>query len=331
MNHASRIVNFSSGPAVLPETVLNDIQNELLNYQETGMSILEMHHRSENVSQILCEISSDLKSLLKLSDDFEILFIPGGASFQFVLIPMNLLTGHQRASYINTGRWSERAINEARRFGFVDIIYDAKAADHRFYHVPTPDQLFFPADSRYIYLTSNNTVMGTQYHVYPIAPKGIPLVADMSSDILSKEIPSDQFGIVFAGAQKNLGAAGLSIVIIRKEILSACNDTTPSVFNYKTIASYGSRYNTPPVFQLYLTHKIVKWTCQVGGIKEMSRRNLEKSALIYGILDEDSLFWNNRVDPGSRSTMNIVWDMPSEELRMLFLQLAEREGMVGLA
>lgn len=321
----NRVHNFSAGPATLPSSVLQEAQEEMLDYQGLGRSIMEMSHRSPEYGEIDAQAKERLKSLLGLDDRFHIMFLQGGASTQFMQIPFNLLGKNQTADYIDTGRWSAKAIAEAKRFGKVNVAYSS--ADQNYDHVPASDQLQLSEDAIYVHYTSNNTVCGTQFSAEP-ETNGVPLICDASSDILSRPIDVDRYGMIYAGAQKNMGPAGVTVVIIREDLLDFCKtDEVPTILRYKTHAE--KIFNTPPVFAVYMVNKVLKWMIDQGGIKHFESFNQKKADTIYNVIDEDD-FYRGTTQKDSRSLMNITFRLPDESLESQFLQEAAKHDLVAL-
>jgi phosphoserine aminotransferase len=313
----NRVHNFSAGPAILPLEVLQQAQADLVDYQGTGASIMEKSHRGADYTQVHEEATALLTSVLGLGNDFEVLFLQGGASTQFLMAPMNLLSKGQTADYINTGAWSTKAIKEAKAFGEVHEVYSGK--DGNFTHIPTQEELALSEHARYVHFTSNNTIFGTQFATEP-ETNGVPLVCDASSDFLSKPIDIARYGIIYAGAQKNLGPAGVTIVIARKDVLEGISKTDiPTIMDYRTHVQ--NLFNTPPVFPVYMVKLVLEWIQSKGGISYFERFNLEKAGLLYSAIDEDD-FYSGTADLASRSLMNVTFRLPSEELEKKFIQEA---------
>ena len=322
-----KIYNFNPGPAVLPRPVLEQVQEELLDFNGTGMSILEISHRSKAYEGVHLEAEARLKKILDLGDDYRCLFLQGGASGQFAMIPMNFLTPGRTADYLLTGSWSQKAYKEAARLGNVHIA--ASAQEDNFNRIPSPEEIKFSPDPVYIHLTSNNTIMGTQWHYFPDCGD-VPLMADMSSDILSRPFDAKKFSLIYAGAQKNLGPAGVTVVIIRKSLLERINENVPIIFNYKTHADNDSLYNTPPVFAIYIVNLVLKWIEESGGLAAIAERNREKAAVVYKEIDESGGFYRGHAQKESRSLMNITFRLPSPELEKKFVEEATANGLIGL-
>ena len=323
---SERIFNFNPGPAALPLSVLEEIKEEFLNFKGTGMSILEISHRSAAAEEILKDAQCRIKKMMNLGDEFNVLFLQGGASTQFYMVPKNFLSAGDTADYINTGTWSTKAITEAKILGH-KINVAASSEDRNFGYIPR-DVKFTPG-AVYVHLTSNNTIKGTQYHEYPDTG-GVPLVSDMSSDILSRPIDVSRFGLIYAGAQKNLGPSGVTLVIIRKDMLDKVRVGLPSMLSYQTHASKNSMYNTPPVFGIYVVQLVVKWLDEtLGGLANMGRLNEQKAALLYDLIDRED-FYRGTAEKDSRSMMNVTFRLPTVDLEKEFVAEALREGLGGL-
>ena len=314
------------GPAVYP-AVLEKVQEELLDFGGTGLSILEISHRSKTYDGVHMEAEARMKKLLDLGDDYRCLFLQGGASGQFAMIPMNFLSPGRTADYLLTGSWSQKAYKEAARMGNAHIA--ASTEEDNFNRIPSPEEIKFSPDPVYAHLTSNNTIMGTQWHEFPDCGD-IPLMADMSSDILSRPFDAKKFSLIYAGAQKNLGPAGVTVVVIKKSLLEKINENVPIIFNYKTHADKDSLYNTPPVFAIYVVNLVLKWIEENGGLAAMAERNREKAALIYKEIDESDGFYRGHAQKESRSLMNITFRLPSPELEKKFVEESTANGLVGL-
>ncbi|MTI87637.1 MAG: 3-phosphoserine/phosphohydroxythreonine transaminase [Balneolaceae bacterium] len=319
-----RVHNFSAGPATLPTEVLETAKEEILDYKGLGASVMEISHRSPEYTQIDAEAKESLKRLLGLNDDFHIMFLQGGASGQFMQIPFNFLSEGQTADYISTGRWSVKAIKEAKLFGNVHVPFSSE--DDNFTHVPG-NKLDYTEDAAYVHFTSNNTVVGTQFPSEP-ETNGIPLVCDASSDILSRPVDVDKYGMIYAGAQKNLGPAGVTIVIIRKDFLAGANKKNiPTLLDYNTHTQ--KIFNTPPSYPVYMVNLVLKWIEGKGGLPFFQELNTKKANLIYSTIDEDD-FYRGTAQVDSRSKMNITFRLPSEELEQTFLEDAKKHDLVAL-
>ncbi len=322
----SRVYNFSAGPATLPVEVLEIAQKELVDYRGTGMSVMEMSHRSSDYLAIINGARENLKKLMAIPDNYEILFLHGGASAQFAMVPLNLFSSNKKADYINTGMWSKKAISEAKRFGKVNVV--ASSEDKTFSYIPTLNRDMFDPEADYVHITTNNTIYGTLFPELPDVGN-VPLVADMSSNILSQEYDVSKFGIIYAGAQKNIGPAGLAIVIIRKDLPGKALDITPTMFNYQIHIENESMYNTPPTYTIYLAGLVFEWMLRNGGVKEMQKINEEKAAWLYDFLDTSSMF-SSTVAPGFRSIMNVPFITGKEELDDKFVKEASKRGLKTL-
>jgi len=320
-----RAHNFSAGPAALPDEVLKKAQAELLNYRGRGTSIMEMSHRSPEYTEIDHQAKQRLTELLGLGDDFHIMFLQGGASSQFMMVPFNFLRKEEAAGYIDTGRWSDKAIHEARLFGKVDVVFSGKNSGYT--RVPEDEEIFLSDDLRYLHFTSNNTVAGTQFQTEPISNE-IPLVCDASSDFLSRPIDVQKYGLIYAGAQKNAGPAGMIIVIIRKDFLKTANDNgIPTILRYKTHAE--RIFNTPPVFAVYLANYVFGWIQEQVGLEYFRDYNRTKAVILYDEIDYDD-FYEGMAEPESRSFMNITFRLRDENLEGKFIKQAREENLLGL-
>ena len=321
-----RIHNFNAGPAALPFPVLEEIQSSFLNFNGTGMSITEISHRSKWFDDVINAAAARILRLLKLDDTYHVLFLQGGASLQFAMVPMNLLKNGESADYVNTGTWSTKAIQEAQLLG-KPIKVVASSEDRNFCYIP--ENIRFNQDAVYAHVTSNNTIKGTQWQAYPDT-KGVPLVADMSSDFMSRPFDGKSFGLIYAGAQKNVGPAGVCVVIIRDDMLGRASGNIPTMLKYTTHSSKNSMYNTPPCFGIYTIQLVMKWLEEtVGGLEAMDTVNRKKAACLYNIID-NSGFYKGTADKSSRSMMNVTFRLPTEDLEKQFVQEALSSGMGGL-
>ena len=322
----NRIYNFNAGPATLPLPVLEEIQASFLNYKSSGMSITEVSHRSPWFDDVINDAVARTKRLLGLGDEFHVLFIQGGASLQFAMIPMNFLGNGDSADYVNTGTWSTKAIKEAKIQGKSHQVV-ASSEDRNFAYIPK--NIVFNKDAVYAHITSNNTIKGTQWADFPDTG-GVPIISDMSSDFMSRPLDVQKFGMIYAGAQKNIGPAGVCMVIVRDDMLGRCPDGLPSMLNYKTFADKNSMYNTPPCFSVYCVQLVLKWLEEtVGGLGAMEKINKEKAAILYDFMDSSD-FYNATADKDSRSLMNVTFRLPSEDLEKQFIKEATGQGMGGL-
>ena len=323
----SRILNFSAGPAVLPEEVLARAGDEMLDWHGTGMCVMEMSHRGKEFIQIAAEAEADLRELLAIPKSYKVLFLQGGARLQFAQVPMNLLAGKGKADYVNSGEWSKLAIQEAKRF--CDVHVAASSEDRGFTYFPEPSSWDIRKDTAYLHYCSNETIGGVEAHEIPAIDKSIPLVADASSNILSRPLDVSKFGLIYAGAQKNIGPAGLTIVIVREDLTGKAAQGTPSVMDYKLQAAADSMLNTPATYAIYVAGLVFKWLKQQGGLAAIERKNVEKAKLLYDLLDQSS-FYRNPVDRKDRSRMNVPFTLADPKLDEAFLKGAEKEGMVQL-
>jgi len=320
-----RVHNFSAGPATLPIEALQKAQSELLDYHGKGASIMEMSHRGAEYTEVNSQAVTRFRRLLGVGEEFEVLFLQGGASSQFMMVPYNYLRENETADYLNTGSWSKKAIKEARLFGNVNIGYSSE--DKNFASVPGDGELGLTPDAKYVHFTSNNTIFGTEYKKEP-ETNGVPLVCDASSNFLSRPVDMSKYGIIYAGAQKNLGPAGVTVVIIRKDFLEkAHTDKIPTMLKYQTHAE--KLFNTPPSFAVYMVNLVMEWLEEKGGIAAMDKINEEKAELLYGEIDKDE-FYKGTVEPKSRSRMNVTFRLGSEDLEKKFISEAANNGMIGL-
>jgi phosphoserine aminotransferase len=321
-----RIYNFNAGPAALPLPVLEEIQAGFLDFKGSGMSIIEVSHRSKWFDEVIEDAVARVKRLLKLDESFHVLFLQGGASLQFCMIPMNLLPQGQSADYVNTGTWATKAINEARIQG-KPIHVVASSEDKNFSYIPR--DISFSRNIAYVHITSNNTIKGTQWASFPDTG-GVPLISDMSSDIMSRPFDPSPFGLIYAGAQKNLGPAGATLVIIREDMLGRVPQSLPTMLKYTTFVEKNSMFNTPPCFAIYTIQLVLKWLEEtIGGLEKMEDANREKASLLYQAID-GSEFYRGTAEGESRSVMNVTFRLPSEDLEKEFVQQALEHGLAGL-
>lgn len=321
-----RALNFNAGPAALPQAVLEKAQKEWLNYLDSGMAVMELSHRSAEYEQIHDSADRLLRRLMQIPDDYEVLFLQGGASLQFTMVPMNLLRNDETAYYIMTGSWSEKALSEARKIGAAASLASGKEGMYK--NIPSIEASA-PDDASYVHLTSNNTIFGTQWQTFPDLFNA-PLVADMSSDILSKPINVNQFGLIYAGAQKNLGPSGVTVVIIKKDLLARSDEGLPTMLSYQTHAKNRSLYNTPPTLSIYLLSLVLEWVESIGGLPAIEKINSEKAEILYDIIDESNGFYRGHADQGSRSLMNVTFKLETEAATGAFLEQAKEAGFIGL-
>ena len=322
----ARIYNFSAGPSMLPEEVLKTAAAEMLEYGETGQSVMEMSHRSKEYQAIIDEAEANLREIMNIPENYTVLFLQGGASTQFAMVPMNLMNKNKKADYIITGQWAKKAYKEASRYGSARAI--ASSEDKTFSYIPevTPDMI--DSDADYVHICMNNTIYGTKWHTLP-ETGNVPLVADISSCILSEPIDVSRFGVLYAGAQKNVAPAGLTIVIIRNDLIGNAMDITPTMLDYKTHADNGSMFNTPPCYTIYIAGLVFKWIKSLGGLEAMKKINEEKAKIIYDFLDSSALF-KGTVVPEARSLMNIPFITGNAELDAKFVAEAKKAGFVNL-
>jgi phosphoserine aminotransferase len=325
---ATRVHNFGAGPAVLPLQVLERVRAELLDYAGTGMSVMEMSHRSAAFEGIIQKAEADLRALVGLGADHAVLFLQGGASLQFATLPANLRPAERSADYVVSGHWSKAALKEAQKSGRARVAGSTEAS--AFDRVPAQGELDLDPGAAYLHFTSNNTIYGTQWASPPEPPPGVPLVCDASSDALSRPIDASRYGLLYAGAQKNLGPAGVTVVVVRKELLERTPGGLPAMLDYRLMAESRSLHNTPPTFAIYVVGLVLEWLLGTGGLAEAGRRNEAKAALLYEAIDGSGGFYRGHAQPGSRSRMNVTFRLPSEELEKAFLKEAQGEHLDGL-
>jgi phosphoserine aminotransferase len=321
-----RIHNFSGGPAVLPLPVLERAQQELLALPNIGMSVMEISHRSKTFEDVIGRAEADMRALGKIPEDYKVLFLQGGASLQFSMAPMNLRSPGAVADYIITGDWSKKALKEAKKAGATSIV--ASTEDGGFKRIPEPAELRFTPGAAYVHMTSNNTIAGTEWKDVP-ETTGAPLVCDASSNIFSRPIDVSKFGLIYAGAQKNLGPSGVTVVIIREDLLARSTDALPSMLNYRLLAENKSLYNTPPTFGIYILGLVLQWLRENGGLEGMAVVNDRKAGALYAELDRTP-FWRPHADADCRSAMNVTFRLPTEDLEKLFVKDSTAAGFDGL-
>ena len=320
-----RIYNFSPGPATLPYEVLVQAAKDIVNFNDKGIGLIELSHRSKEFIQVVDECEALLRELLFIPRNYKVLFLQGGASTQFAMVPMNLLGPGKTATYLNTGTWAKKAIKEAKLFGNVDVAYTSESTN--FNKVPSPADYTISPEAQYLYFVSNNTIFGTQFQSMP--ETGKTMVCDMSSDILSRTIDVSRFGLIFAGAQKNMGPAGCTVVIIREDLLDSSPDNIPTMFRYKTHADKGSMFNTPPCFAIYAIGLVLKWLKKTGGLSAIEKINRDKAELLYQTIDKSD-FYKGHAQKDSRSLMNVTFNLPTPELEAKFVQEATGVSLDGL-
>lgn len=322
----SRVFNFSAGPAMLPEPVLRKAGEEVLDWHGSGMSVMEMSHRGPEFQSIIDQAEADLRELMAIPDNYHVLFLQGGASSQFAAVPFNLLRDKGKADYINTGSWSKKAISEAKRYCDVNVV--ATAENENFTWIPKQDQLALDPGAAYCHMTTNNTIFGTEFHYTPDTGD-VPLIADMSSDILSRPIDVSRFGVIYAGAQKNIGPSGLTIAIVRDDLVGHAVDWCPTMLDYKTHADSGSMYNTPPTYGIYIAGLVFQWLKENGGLSAMAETNQRKADKLYRAID-GSDFYQSPVTPEDRSYMNVPFTLAKPDLDATFLDEAAAQGLSTL-
>lgn len=324
---AHRIFNFNAGPSALPLDVLKIVQEELLDYRGTGMSVMEISHRSPEFDEINESAIKLFRQIAGLPDNYHVIFVGGGASTQFAMVPMNFLPEGGTAAYVDTGSWSSKAIKEAKMIGNVHLAGSSKDKNYGF--IPPVGGFDVPAGAAYLHLTSNNTIFGTQYHEWPDAGD-IPLVCDMSSDIFSRRLDYSKFSVIYAGAQKNLGPSGVTVVVVKDDMLARCKDGNPTMLDYRTHTGKKSLYNTPPAFGIYIVKLVLEWLVANGGLAGIEKINFAKKERIYQLIDLHSDYYKGTAEPSSRSWMNITFRLPSEELEKKFIAEAKTAGLGGL-
>ena len=322
-----KIYNFAAGPAMLPKAVMEKAQAEFTNYQNSGSGLMELSHRGKLFEPVLARAEANVRELLNVSDDYAVLFIQGGASMQFAMLAMNFLNGGV-ADYVDTGVWSSKALKEAKMFGSVNVVASSK--ETKYDHIPAESEWKRTADAAYLHITSNNTIAGTRFTKLPKPTPGVPMLSDMSSDIMSRPFDINDFGMVYAGAQKNLGPSGMALVILRKDLAARTDDcNVPTMLRYSTYIENDSMFNTPPTFAIYMLALVTDWVREQGGLAAMEKINEEKAAYLYDFLDNSS-FYKSPVAKADRSIMNVVFRTPSEELDAAFVKEAKENGLTEL-
>lgn len=324
---SERIHNFGAGPGVLPESVLRQAQQDLWNIGGSGIGIAEHSHRGKLFDRIINEAEAEARRLADIPDRYKILFVQGGATQQFAMVPLNLLPKGRTADYLVTGVWAEKALAEARKIGDTHVAVSGKASN--FTRIPEVSDIRYSANPIYVHLTTNNTIYGTQWKTEPPVPDGVPLIADTSSDMFSRPVDVTRYGLIYAGAQKNLGPSGIALVIIREDLAEPAPESLPVMLQYRTYVKDHSLYNTPPTFAIYMVGQVLKWIRETGGLAAMAERNADKAGLLYRFLDQSTLF-KGSVDPGSRSLMNICFRTTGEALDAKFISEATKRGLDGL-
>ena len=322
-----QVYNFNAGPAALPKAVMLQAQSEFVDYKGSGYGIIEESHRAPLFEEVIQAAEANVRRLMGISADYEVLFLQGGASLQFAMIPMNLMQPGKKIGFCDTGEWSHKALKEAKILGAdIDMIYDG--AGNHFTAIEGISDWKIAQDLAYVHLCANNTIYGTEYPEFP-ATGAVPLIADMSSDIMSREVDVNKFALIFAGAQKNIGPAGLTLVIIRKDLLTRCPETVPTMLRFATHSKNQSLFNTPPTFAIYMLRLITDWLIELGGIAAMQKINERKAALLYDYMDRSD-YYRGTVVPAYRSKMNVCFRLPTEDLEKQFLSGAKAAGLIGL-
>lgn len=321
-----KVFNFNAGPAMLPSVVMERAQKEFVDYKGSGCGIMEHSHRNKLFDEILARANDNVRKILNVPENYDIVYIQGGASMQFAMIPMNLYVPGHVMEYADTGTWSSKAHKEAKMFGETKIIASSK--EDKYTYIPDPAKMTPDADASYFHITSNNTIYGTQYQTFPTS--ACPMIADMSSDIMSRKFDVSKFGMIYAGAQKNLGPSGMAIVIIRKDLVARTPENVPTMLRYATYTENNSLYNTPPTFGIYMLSLVTDWVLEMGGLDVLEKRNNEKAAMLYAAIDASEGYYRNPVKADSRSRMNVIWRLPSEELEAEFVKESIAAGMIGL-
>jgi phosphoserine aminotransferase len=324
---AKRVFNFYPGPATLPWEVVQEASQGVLDFRGLGLSIMEISHRSKEFDQVIKEAEALIKELLDVPDNYHVLFLQGGSSLQFAMVPMNFLPADGTADYVNTGAWSKKAIKEGKFFGNVNVV--ASSEDKNFGYIPDLSQAAFTPGAAYVHITSNNTIFGTQYDEFP-ETGDVPLIADMCSDFMWRKFDINRFALVYASAQKNMGPAGVTLAIIREDMLARIKDGVPTMLNYKTHVDKESLFNTPPCVAVYVVDLVLRWIKKQGGLNVIERNNRKKAGMLYGTIDELNGFYRGTADTASRSHMNITFRLPSEELEKQFIAEATARDLVGL-
>ena len=324
---ANRVHNFNAGPSAIPLEVLEQVKAELIDYKGSGMSIMESSHRAKEFDAVNEQAIALTREIFGLGDDYHVMFLTGGASSQFFMIPMNFLTEAATAAYVDTGTWSSKAIKEGKLFGKVHVAASSKEQEYKF--VPKLADIKYTTDSAYLHITTNNTIKGTQFHKIP-ETGAVPLIGDMSSDIASRKLDYTKFAMFYAGAQKNLGPSGVTLVCMRDSLLKKAKENLPAMLKYATHAENKSLYNTPPTFGVYMLKLVLEWIKKNGGLDGMDKRNMAKKDRLYNFFDQHADYYRGTAEVDSRSWMNVTWRLPSEELEKKFVEESKKAGFVGL-
>lgn len=323
----NRIYNLSAGPAILPEEVLLEVQKDLYSYKGSGMSVMEMSHRGKIFDGIIKEAEANLRKLLDIGDDYAVLFLQGGATLQFSMVPLNLMPPANKADYIYTGSWAKKAAKEAKRVGTINVAASTEAEN--FVRIPKQSELKLDPEAAYVHFASNNTIYGTQWKTEPEVGD-VPLVCDASSDFLHKKLDIKKYAVIYAGAQKNIGPAGVTVVILRKDLLSRTSESLHTYMNYKIHVENDSMYNTPSTFGIYIAGLVFKWLLNMGGLDEMHKRNIDKANILYNAIDSSDGYYKGTTAIEDRSLMNVTYRLPNEELEKKFIDEAKKKGFEGL-
>lgn len=323
---SKRVFNFYAGPATLPLPVLEQAQKELTNYQNLGMSMMELSHRSKEYNDVHIQASQLVRDLMDLSDEYQVLWLQGGASSQFYMVPVNLKIDNKPFEYVNTGVWSKKAIKEGKFFGDVNVV--ASSEDENFSYIPK--DISFSEQASYAHITGNNTIYGTEYHTWPETPDDVPLVCDMSSNIMDKTIDVNKFGVIYAGAQKNIGPAGVTLVIVRKDLLDRVPEDTPTMQKWKTHAKKDSLFNTGPVWAIYMCKLSLEYLQKQGGVSAIEEKNRKKAQLLYNVIDNSDGFYKGHAKKDSRSLMNVTFNLTTPELEAACVKEAATHDLIGL-
>lgn len=324
----NRAHNFNAGPSILPLTVLEQAQRELLDFKGTGMSVMEMSHRSKEFDAVIQEAEADLRALMGIPSNYKVLFLQGGATLQFAMIPMNFRPAGTSADYIVTGSWSKKAYKEAQNLGAANVAFSGDATNYNC--VPTQAEIKLDDKAAYLYFCSNETIHGVEFGSDPVPPAGVPLICDTSSDFVSRPVDVSKYGLIYAGAQKNAGPAGVVVTVIREDLLERVPAKLPAMLDYKVQVEGASMHNTPPTFSIYMVGLVFKWALSLGGLKEVEKKNIEKAKVIYDVIDSSGGFYKGHASNNSRSKMNITFRLPSEELESQFVSEAKKENFIGL-
>jgi phosphoserine aminotransferase len=328
MSPVKRVHNFNAGPSVLPVPVLERAQAEMLDYQGSGMSVMEMSHRSKEFESIIQTAEADLRELLSIPSNYKVMFLQGGASLQFAMLPMNLRPAGASADYVVTGSWSKTAWKEAAKLGATHVAFNGEADNYS--RLPRPEEFQFSPDAAYVHLCHNETIHGVEFKSEPALPSGVELVSDMSSDFLSQPVDVSKYAMIYAGAQKNAGPAGVVVAIIRDDMLARVPEKLPVMLDYKVMAESGSLHNTPPCFAIYMVGLVLKWIKDLGGLTGMQKINEEKAGLVYNVIDQSGGFYRGHAQKESRSIMNVPFRMPTEELEDQFIKEAKKADLIGI-